>query len=305
MVYYWLANGNIGRIDDYDKYHLEKGIDFETYKRYDNALNNAAANISNEENEIKKLEKIIEDEKEKLKETRFTTNNTILKAENDIRERKRNIEYTNKVIKDIQRKIKDDNDEIKYMYYNVRCVQGAKPAPAPAPVQSKPTQSAPAQEARTATTNNVAATTASAPKTATPVSTAPTKVVATEPAASTSATAQATVATEVTVPASTATVEPEQKQEQATEAAESAYNIGDLFKKVKWQQVVSVSAALAGGGLAYYFNKKAKDATANPPANAAEYQKGYDDAGKNQTYRNISIGLAAAGLVAFGITFIF
>ncbi|SHM70954.1 hypothetical protein [Fibrobacter sp. UWB7] len=304
MVYYWLANGNIGRIDDYDKYHLEKGIDFETYKRYDNALNNAAANISNEENEIKKLEKIIEDEKEKLKETRFTTNNTILKAENDIRERKRNIEYTNKVIKDIQRKIKDDNDEIKYMYYNVRCVQGAKPAPAPAPVQ---TQSAPtpAQEARTATTNNAAVTTASAPTTATPVSTAPTKVVATEPAASTSATAQATVATEVTVPASTATVEPEQKQEQATEAAESAYNIGDLFKKVKWQQVVSVSAALAGGGLAYYFNKKAKDATANPPANAAEYQKGYDDAGKNQTYRNISIGLAAAGLVAFGITFIF
>ena len=190
------------------------------------------------------------------------------------------------------------------MYYNVRCVQGAKPAPAPAPVQ---TQSAPtpAQEARTATTNNAAVTTASAPTTATPVSTAPTKVVATEPAASTSATAQATVATEVTVPASTATVEPEQKQEQATEAAESAYNIGDLFKKVKWQQVVSVSAALAGGGLAYYFNKKAKDATANPPANAAEYQKGYDDAGKNQTYRNISIGLAAAGLVAFGITFIF
>lgn len=199
--------------------------------------------------------------------------------------------------------------------YSVRCIKGMgnndkiiqeekTKTVAPTPVQTQPAQPAPAQEAST-TTSNATVPVASAPATMAPASTAPTKVVATEPAVSTSATAQTTAATEAIAPASTATVEPTQKQEQATEAAESTYNIGDLFKKIKWQQVVSVSAALAGGGLAYYFNKKAKDATANPPANAAEYQKGYDDAGKNQTYRNISIGLAAVGLVAFGITFIF
>jgi hypothetical protein len=60
-----------------------------------------------------------------------------------------------------------------------------------------------------------------------------------------------------------------------------------------------------GGIMAVVFNKKAKDATATPPQNQQEYQKGLDDAKKFQTIRNVSLGLVAAGLVGVGVTFLF
>ena len=57
--------------------------------------------------------------------------------------------------------------------------------------------------------------------------------------------------------------------------------------------------------MTYVFDSKAKDVTRKEPANKAEYEKNHDDAGKYQTYRNISMGVAAAGLVCVGISIVF
>ena len=77
-------------------------------------------------------------------------------------------------------------------------------------------------------------------------------------------------------------------------------------KKVHWVPVtIFAGVAIAGGVAAYVFDQKAKDATSTPPMTAEAYQGGLDEANKNQTSRNISIGVMAAGLLALGITFLF
>ncbi len=97
----------------------------------------------------------------------------------------------------------------------------------------------------------------------------------------------------------------ETKQEAASEAAKEA-TVESSGKKIHWVPVsISAGIALAGGALAYYFDDQAKKATQIIPTNHAEYQKGYDDAGKNQLMRTISIGVAALGLVGIGVSFIF
>lgn len=98
------------------------------------------------------------------------------------------------------------------------------------------------------------------------------------------------------------------KQEKASAAAESAKQ-DDGEKSMSTTKILRIgvfsAVALGGGIAALVFDKKAKDATATPPANRAEFQKGHDDAKQNQNVRNISLGVAAAGLVALGLTFLF
>ena len=95
------------------------------------------------------------------------------------------------------------------------------------------------------------------------------------------------------------------KQDQASDAASDAAQ-GGKGKKIHWIPIaISGGVAVVGGAMAFVFNKKAKDATATPPKNQQEFQKGHDDAKKNQTLRNVSLGLMAAGLVGVGVTFLF
>ena len=95
------------------------------------------------------------------------------------------------------------------------------------------------------------------------------------------------------------------KQDQASDAASDAAQ-GGKGKKIHWVPIaISGGVAVVGGAMAFVFNKKAKDATATPPKNQQEFQKGHDDAKKNQTLRNVSLGLMAAGLVGVGVTFLF
>ena len=95
------------------------------------------------------------------------------------------------------------------------------------------------------------------------------------------------------------------KQDQASDAASDAAQ-GGKGKKIHWVPIaISGGVAVVSGAMAFVFNKKAKDATATPPKNQQEFQKGHDDAKKNQTLRNVSLGLMAAGLVGVGVTFLF
>ena len=95
------------------------------------------------------------------------------------------------------------------------------------------------------------------------------------------------------------------KQDLASDAASDAAQ-GGKGKKIHWVPIaISGGVAVVGGTMALVFNKKAKDATATPPKNQQEFQKGHDDAKKNQTLRNVSLGLMAAGLVGVGVTFLF
>ena len=97
-------------------------------------------------------------------------------------------------------------------------------------------------------------------------------------------------------------------QEKASAAVESAkQNDGEKsMSTTKLLRIGVFSAVALGGGIAaLVFDKKAKNATATPPTNRAEFQKGHDDAKQNQNVRNVSLGVAAAGLVALGLTFLF
>ena len=103
-------------------------------------------------------------------------------------------------------------------------------------------------------------------------------------------------------------VEDNPKQEKASAVAESAkQNDSDnSMSTTKLLRIGVFSAVALGGGIAaLVFDKKAKKATATPPTNRAEFQKGHDDAKQNQNVRNVSLGVAAAGLVALGLTFLF
>ncbi len=100
------------------------------------------------------------------------------------------------------------------------------------------------------------------------------------------------------------------RQEKASEAAnvttDGKESSQDKQKKIHWIPIgIFTGVAAVGGILAYVYDKQAKDATATPPSNANEYRKGYDDSGKYQSMRNISLGITALGLLGIGITFLF
>lgn len=100
------------------------------------------------------------------------------------------------------------------------------------------------------------------------------------------------------------------RQEKASEAAnvttDGKESSQDKKKKIHWIPIgIFTGVAAVGGILAYVYDKQAKDATAIPPSNATEYRKGYDDSGKYQSMRNVSLGIAALGFVGIGITFLF
>ena len=100
------------------------------------------------------------------------------------------------------------------------------------------------------------------------------------------------------------------RQEKTSKAAnvttEGKESSQDKQKKIHWIPIgIFTGVAAVGGILAYVYDKQAKDATATPPSNANEYRKGYDDSGKYQSMRNISLGITALGLLGIGITFLF
>ena len=100
------------------------------------------------------------------------------------------------------------------------------------------------------------------------------------------------------------------RQEKTSKAAnvttEGKESSQDKQKKIHWIPIgIFTGVAAVGGILAYVYDKQAKDATAIPPSNATEYRKGYDDSGKYQSMRNVSLGIAALGFVGIGITFLF
>lgn len=99
------------------------------------------------------------------------------------------------------------------------------------------------------------------------------------------------------------------KQEKAETATEKIKNEDSSNKepsRIHWVPIsLSAGVAIAGGVMAYVFNKKAKDELEVAPMTAEEYNKGHDNVSKNQNLRNISLGVMAAGLVAIGITFLF
>lgn len=100
------------------------------------------------------------------------------------------------------------------------------------------------------------------------------------------------------------------RQEKASEAmagtTEEKYSSQDKQKKIHWVPIgIFTGVAVFGAILTNLFDEQAENATAVPPSNANEYQKGYDDSGKYQSMRNISLGITALGLVGIGITFLF
>ena len=107
--------------------------------------------------------------------------------------------------------------------------------------------------------------------------------------------------------------EAQKKEEQAKAAAESAAKkSSDDSKKspggkrIHWVPIsIGSVATVAGGVMTYVFDAKAKEATKKAPADKKEFDKNYDDAGKYQTLRAVSIGIAAAGLVCVGVSIVF
>lgn len=100
------------------------------------------------------------------------------------------------------------------------------------------------------------------------------------------------------------------RQEKASEAmagsTEEKYSSQDKQKKIHWVPIgIFTGVAVFGAILTNLFDEQAKNATAVPPSNANEYQRGYDDSGKYQSMRNISLGITALGLLGIGITFLF
>ena len=76
--------------------------------------------------------------------------------------------------------------------------------------------------------------------------------------------------------------------------------------KIRWVVLgVSAAAGVTGAVLAVVGNSKAKDAADKGGKNVAELKKNRDDANSGQTLRSIGIGLAIAGAVGVGISFVF
>ena len=76
--------------------------------------------------------------------------------------------------------------------------------------------------------------------------------------------------------------------------------------KIHWIPLsICAGVAITGGILAVIYDNKANNAANRIPVNHSTCKQSYDDAGNYQTKRNIAIGIAAAGLVGMGITFLF
>ena len=106
---------------------------------------------------------------------------------------------------------------------------------------------------------------------------------------------------------------PQVESDHQVAATEAAQSVAEEPKdkpsggsKIHWIPLsISAAVGVAGGVLAYWFDSKAKKATDNIPANKEEYKVNRDNAGKYQTCRAISIGVAAAGLVGVGLSILF
>ena len=96
------------------------------------------------------------------------------------------------------------------------------------------------------------------------------------------------------------------RSDSAAKAA-SGKSDGEVSKsRVHWIPIAIAGAvAVTGGVLAAVFNNKAKSASEETPVNPDEYNDMHDRAEKNQLLRNISIGVAALGVVGIGVTFLF
>jgi len=160
----------------------------------------------------------------------------------------------------------------------------AEPKPAPAPVAKDTVKSAPAP---------------------TPVP------VAVEDSSATSADSAAKVPADSLKTAEPVATSKDSNQVAASEATkpmkENNASSGSGIK-VHWVPVsICAGVAVLGGIMAAVFDSKAKDVTSGTPdpKDPDGYKKAFDDAGTYQTLRAVSIGLAAAGLVGIGVTFMF
>lgn len=86
--------------------------------------------------------------------------------------------------------------------------------------------------------------------------------------------------------------------------------VGDSAAKkesgFKWGPIIVYgSVAIASGTLVLVMDYLAKDATSGKAKNAKDFKKGYDDAGKYQKIRDVSLGVFGASFVGFGFSFCF
>lgn len=104
-------------------------------------------------------------------------------------------------------------------------------------------------------------------------------------------------------------VEEKDKTEAAKDAAKDAAKNDDKKEsgiKIHWIPIAIAGAVAVGGGvMAAVFNSKAKTEREKSISNHDEYEDQLDKIESAQTMRTVGIGIAAAGLVAVGVTFLF
>ena len=190
--------------------------------------------------------------------------------------------------------------------------QQATPAPQPAPVPAQ--QAAPAPQPAPAPEQQVTP----APQPTPAPEQQPTPAPAPEPAPAPIAAVPADSAAQTAAVDSVKTdvpvaAEPDAKQVAAADATKSMKKKkpADSKKsgsKIHWVPLsICAVVAVAGGVMAAMFDSKAKDVTSGTPDpnDPDGYKKAFDDAGTYQDLRAVSIGIAAAGLVGVGVTFMF
>lgn len=98
-----------------------------------------------------------------------------------------------------------------------------------------------------------------------------------------------------------------EKKAAAETAAKAAQDNSEVSgSRIHWIPLAIAGAvAVTGGVLAAVFNSKAKSASEEIPMNPDEYNDQHDRIEKNQMLRNVSIGIAALGVVGIGVTFLF
>ena len=102
-----------------------------------------------------------------------------------------------------------------------------------------------------------------------------------------------------------AAVKEAEKEAAAKAAAEDAKGDGGS-SGIHWVPLgISAAVAIGGGVMAAVFNSKAKSASEETPKNPDEYNDQHDKIQKNQTLRNVGLGIAALGVVGIGVTFLF
>ena len=97
-----------------------------------------------------------------------------------------------------------------------------------------------------------------------------------------------------------------QAKEDAAKAAKEAAAKENSGIKIHWIPLaISGAVAVTGGVLAALYNNKAKTERDKAPSNPEEYSDQHDKIQNNQNMRNISLGIAALGLIGVGVTFLF